>query len=100
MTMNHREPRPELYGVPWTTDQFNGMPYRLLGGSGLRVSNVGVGTWKFGYPETGDGSRVDEASALQILDRAVDLGLASHAMASRSGIRQTGTTTPPETRSG
>ena len=75
MTIDHREPRPELYGVPWTTDQFNGMPYRFLGSSGLRVSNVGLGTWKFGYPETDDGSRVDEGSALQLLDRAIHLGV-------------------------
>jgi len=69
------KPRPELYNVPWTTDEFNGMPYRLLGKSGLRVSNVGLGTWKFGYPETGDGARVDEKTAFKIFDRAVELGV-------------------------
>ncbi len=73
--MDYRKPHPELYGVPWTTDEFNGMPYRLLGASGLRVSNVGLGTWKIGYPETGDGSRVDEKTALHIFDRAVELGV-------------------------
>ena len=73
--MDHRKPHPELYNVPWTTDDFNGMPYRLLGRSGLRVSNVGLGTWKIGYPETGDGSRVDEKIALQIFDRAIELGV-------------------------
>ncbi len=73
--MDHRTPNPELYGVPWTTDEFNGMPYRVLGRSGLRVSNVGLGTWKIGYPETGDGSRLDEKTALQMLDRAIELGV-------------------------
>jgi len=73
--VDHRTPKPELYGVPWTTDEFNGMPYRVLGRSGLRVSNVGLGTWKIGYPETGDGSRLDEKTALQMLDRAIELGV-------------------------
>ncbi len=68
-------PNPELYNVPFTVDEFNGMPYRLLGQSGLRVSNVGLGTWKMGFPETGDGSRVDEKTAYQIFDRALELGV-------------------------
>jgi aryl-alcohol dehydrogenase-like predicted oxidoreductase len=58
-----------------TADEYQGMPYRYLGRSGLQVSNVGLGTWKFGYPETGDGARVDGPTALQILDRAVELGV-------------------------
>ena len=58
----------------WTADEFNGMPYRRLGNSGLRVSNVGIGTWKFGYPEKGDGSRVDEKTAHRIFDRAIEIG--------------------------
>ncbi len=73
--MDHRKPHPELYNAPWITDEFNGMPYRLLGSSGLRASNVGLGTWKVGYPETGDGSRVGEKVALQIFDRAIELGV-------------------------
>jgi aryl-alcohol dehydrogenase-like predicted oxidoreductase len=73
--MDHLKPHPELYNVPWTTDQFNEMPYRLLGKSGLRVSSIGLGTWKIGYPETGDGSRVDEKLAFQIFDKAVELGV-------------------------
>ena len=51
------------------------MPYRVLGKSGLRVSNIGLGTWKMGYPESGDGSRIDEKSSFQIFDRAVELGV-------------------------
>ena len=73
--MDYREPRPDLYGVPATADSFNGMPYRRLGTSGLRVSNVGLGTWKIGYPETGDDARVGEKAALEIFDRAIELGV-------------------------
>lgn len=63
------------YGTPWTTDSFNGMPYRFLGNSGLRVSNVGLGTWKFGFPETGDGARVDRVMGLKMLDEALQAGV-------------------------
>ena len=73
--MDYTKPRPELYNVPQSTDSFHGMPYRTLGRSGLRASVVGLGTWKFGYPHTGDGARVDEKTALAILDRAVELGV-------------------------
>ncbi len=73
--MDHTVPHLELYGVPWTTEEFHGMPYRWLGRSGLRASNVGLGTWKIGYPETGDGSRVGAEAAFEIFDRAVDLGV-------------------------
>ena len=51
------------------------MPYRRLGSSGLQVSAMGLGTWKFGYPETGDGARTNEQESLQILDRALELGV-------------------------
>lgn len=51
------------------------MPYRTLGRSGLKVSDVGLGTWKMGYPETGDGSRIDEKNSFQIFDRAAELGV-------------------------
>jgi aryl-alcohol dehydrogenase-like predicted oxidoreductase len=69
------EPRKDLYGLPFVVESFQGMPYAAVGRSGLRVSRVGLGTWKFGYPETGDGSRVDEKLALRIFDRAVELGV-------------------------
>jgi len=68
-------PDPKRYNVPFSTETFNGMPYRTLGPSGLEVSNIGLGTWKFGYPESGDGSRVDPATAMRIFDRAVELGV-------------------------
>mgnify|MGYP001023263702 CR=1 FL=1 len=73
--MEHRKPNIKLYNVPWSTDEFNGMPYRLIGRSGLRGSNIGLGTWKVGYPETGDGARVNEKTALEIFDRAIELGV-------------------------
>jgi aryl-alcohol dehydrogenase-like predicted oxidoreductase len=36
---------------------------------------VGLGTWKFGKPETGDEARVDKATAMKIFDRALELGV-------------------------
>jgi aryl-alcohol dehydrogenase-like predicted oxidoreductase len=68
-------PDPKLYNLPFTTDEFHGMPYRRLGNSGLRVSNVGLGTWKLGFPETGDGSRVGEKIAMRLFDEAVEAGV-------------------------
>jgi len=73
--MDLRIPNPKLYNVPFQTDDFNGMPYRALGHSGLRVSNVGLGTWKFGFPETGDGARVGGKMAFKIFDCAIELGV-------------------------
>ena len=73
--MKWLKPNPDLYKVPFTADEFNGMPYRSLGATGLKVSNVGLGTWKMGFPETGDGSRVDEKTAYRIFDAAVENGV-------------------------
>ncbi len=72
--MSRRDPDPSLNDTPYATDEFHGMPYRRLGTSGLRVPAVGVGTWKFGYPETGDASRSDEETSLAILDASYDEG--------------------------
>jgi aryl-alcohol dehydrogenase-like predicted oxidoreductase len=36
---------------------------------------VGLGTWKLGLPETGDGSRAGEKEAYAIFDRAMELGV-------------------------
>ncbi len=68
-------PGQALYNIPFQVNTFNEMPFRNLGRSGLRVSNVGLGTWKMGYPESGDGSRIDEKNALGILDKALELGV-------------------------
>ncbi|MBL7735281.1 MAG: aldo/keto reductase [Chitinophagaceae bacterium] len=73
--MDHKTPNTSLYNIPFTASSFNGMPFRSLGKSGLSVSNMGLGAWKFGYPHTGDGSRVDEETAFDIFDRAIDLGV-------------------------
>ncbi len=73
--MNYTTPSPDLYHLPFEFKDFNGMPYRRLGNSGLKVSNVGLGTWKMGYPETGDAARVDEQNSLQILDKSTELGV-------------------------
>lgn len=73
--IDHLSPKPEFYSMPFTVDEFNAMPYRLFGNSGLRVSNIGLGTWKFGYPETGDAARVAEKMAFKILDKAIDSGV-------------------------
>jgi aryl-alcohol dehydrogenase-like predicted oxidoreductase len=50
------------------------MFFQPLGRSGLKVSDVGLGTWKFGYPGLGDRSRVPADQALAILDRAAEIG--------------------------
>jgi len=73
--MDALTPNPSLYNVPFRTEQFNGMPYRRLGKTGLRVSQIGLGTWKIGLPETGDGSRVGEKAAFALFDRALELGV-------------------------
>jgi aryl-alcohol dehydrogenase-like predicted oxidoreductase len=71
--MDPTTPNPDFYNVA-PTDSFNGMPFRQVGSSGLRVPVIGLGTWKFGYPDTGDGARVDFRNAFAIFDRAVELG--------------------------
>lgn len=68
-------PNKALYNVPFTIESFNGMPHRALGRSGLSVSSVGLGTWKVGLPETGDGSRINEKQAFSLFERAVELGV-------------------------
>jgi aryl-alcohol dehydrogenase-like predicted oxidoreductase len=73
--MDYKTLNIALYNVPFNIEMFNGMPYQALGASGLRVPNVGLGTWKIGYPETGDGSRIDEKRAFQLFDRAIELGV-------------------------
>jgi 1-deoxyxylulose-5-phosphate synthase len=71
----YEELNTELYNVPFTIGEFNGMPYCFLGESGLRVSKVGLGTWKIGYSETGDGARVGEKESFKLFDRAIELGV-------------------------
>src|SRR5690625_2154018 len=73
--MDYQKPNTGLYNIPFKINSFNGMPYRNLGLSGLSVSNIGLGTWKIGYPETGDGSRINEKDAFLLFDRAIELGV-------------------------
>lgn len=73
--MNEQQMNAAMLNVPFRSDDFHGMPYRYMGRSGLRVSSVGLGTWKIGDPETGDGSRVAREAALRIFDRAIELGV-------------------------
>ncbi len=48
------------------------MRYRILGGTGLRVSVIGLGTWQFG----GEWGRTfSQADADAILDKAAELGI-------------------------
>jgi 1-deoxyxylulose-5-phosphate synthase len=73
--MDHSLPKPEFFKAPLDIYQYHGMPYLRLGNSGLWASKVGLGTWKFGRPVTGDESRVDQPTALRIFDRALELGV-------------------------
>jgi aryl-alcohol dehydrogenase-like predicted oxidoreductase len=73
--MDHNLAHPEFFKAPLEISDYHQMPYRTLGASGLWVSNVGLGTWKFGRPETGDEARVDQNTAMKIFDRAVELGV-------------------------
>jgi aryl-alcohol dehydrogenase-like predicted oxidoreductase len=74
--MDYTRPNIALYNIPFNIEKmFNDMPYQTLGTSGLRVPNVGLGTWKIGYPETGDGSRIDEKSAFLLFEKSIELGV-------------------------
>ena len=73
--MDHSLPKPEFYKAPLDIYEYHGMPYMRLGNSGLWAPRVGLGTWKFGRPETGDEARVDQAAALRLFDRALELGV-------------------------
>lgn len=70
-----KNPPNAFYNAPFLVNSFNEMPYRALGKSGLKVSNIGLGTWKMGYSELGDGSRINEKTSFQIFDRAIELGV-------------------------
>ncbi len=49
------------------------MPCRRVGNSGLYVSEIGLGLWKWGDPSY-DESRVSDHDGFPILDRALELG--------------------------
>ncbi len=73
--MDFKIQNPNYYGLAYRIADFHAMPYRRLGASGLKVSNIGLGTWKMGYPETGDGARIDEKTSFAILDEAWEAGV-------------------------
>ncbi len=73
--MDHSVAHPEFFKAPLEINNFKDMPFKPLGYSGLWVPRVGLGTWKFGMPETGDESRVDQTTAMLIFDRAIELGV-------------------------
>lgn len=54
--------------------KYNGMHYRRCGDSGLWLSEIGLGLWKWGYPDY-DGARIGEHAGFQVLDRALELGI-------------------------
>lgn len=56
------------------TKTYRGMKCRRMGDSGLWVSEIGIGLWKWGDPSY-DGARVGDHEGFQILDRALDLGI-------------------------
>lgn len=65
--------------TPWTAllkepETFNEMPCRVAGYSGLRLSAVGLGLWKWGDPSY-DKSKVGDHEGFAILDRALELGV-------------------------
>ena len=55
-------------------EEFRGMPCRRVGNSGLFVSTVGLGMWKWGDPAY-DGSRIGDHEGFEVLDRALELGV-------------------------
>jgi hypothetical protein len=48
--MEPPKPNPELYNLPFTKDDFHGMPYRPFGTTGLRVSTSASGPGSSGIP--------------------------------------------------
>lgn len=56
------------------TMTYRGMKCRRMGTSGLWVSEIGLGLWKWGDPSY-DGSRVGDHEGFAILDRALELGI-------------------------
>lgn len=54
--------------------KYNDMNYRRCGDSGLWLSEIGLGLWKWGYPDY-DESRIGEHEGFKVLDRALELGV-------------------------
>ncbi len=56
------------------TKTFREMKYRKAGNTGLWLSEIGLGLWKWGDPAY-DGSRIGEHDGFTVLDRAAELGI-------------------------
>ena len=56
------------------TEVFRDMPCRRVGQSGLFLSAIGLGMWKWGDPLY-DGSRIGDHDGFAVLDRALELGV-------------------------
>lgn len=55
-------------------EEFRGMSCRRVGNSGLFVSAIGLGMWKWGDPLY-DGSRIGDHEGFEVFDRALELGV-------------------------
>src|SRR5207253_2235853 len=55
-------------GPGWTAEIRNGMPYRILGRTGEKVSAIGLGGYHIGDPK-------DEQEAIRIIRSAIDGGI-------------------------
>lgn len=50
------------------------MEYRDFGKTGLKVSQIGLGTWPFGNNKIGEYGDIDEAEAIRTIRRYIELG--------------------------
>ena len=51
------------------------MEFKELGKSGIKISNIGLGTWQWGSREWGWGRRYGKKDVLEAFQKAVDLGI-------------------------
>src|SRR5215831_4556223 len=61
------------------------MKYRRLGKSGIKVSEIGFGTWTIGLDWWTGGRKLDDDQAVRMLKRAYDLGINFYEMADMYG---------------
>jgi aryl-alcohol dehydrogenase-like predicted oxidoreductase len=61
------------------------MKYRKLGKSGIKVSEIGFGTWTIGLDWWTGGRKIDDDQAIRMLKRAYDLGINFYEMADMYG---------------
>ena len=61
------------------------MKYRKLGKSGIKVSEIGFGTWTIGLDWWTGSRKIDDDQAIRMLKRAYDLGINFYEMADMYG---------------